>query len=41
MLHSTKSESFSSINFSLFTKSIRGPELARRPYFRDTWYRRM
>jgi len=32
MLHSTKSKSFSSINFS-FDKSIRGPDLARGPQF--------
>jgi len=31
MLHSTKSKGFSSINFSLFTKCIRGPDSARGP----------
>jgi len=31
MLHSTKSKCFSSINFSLFTKYIRWPDLARDP----------
>jgi len=31
MLHSIKSNSFSSIYFSLFTKSIRRPDLAHGP----------
>jgi len=31
MLHSSKSKSFSSINFSIFTKCIRAPHLACRP----------
>ena len=41
MLYSTKSKNVSSINFSLFTKSIRGPDLACSLYFRVPWCRRM